>query len=249
MFTKTLGAFKARVAYLADIKGQIGTGSSNRHETDDVNVVGNEAYRTMMGIVTSEGYREYLVPTGTSPLPLTPESAGEQFATVPLPQVVKNLRGVDVFQNNEWRSLTELLWPQRRDIQDRQGWPGACADAPHSYAVISHGSVSGATFTPGTIGLFPVPKHGSYRLWYLPEWTDITNDGHLFLYRDASWYNYHVYCAVIEIAGVRDNDAHKGRAKYAADLLALAFQQIQKDAPQHTRDGPTGWTRSPDYNG
>ena len=89
-----------------------------------------------------------------------------------------------------------------------------------------------------------MPQDGDYTLWYLPDWTPIAgNDTYLFLYREQCWYDYHVFEGVVEIAGIRDNDAQRGRAAYAQKKSEEAAAAIGEFTAQATNDGVRSWTR------
>lgn len=248
-FTKTLDEFKTRVKKLADIDGQVGTGSTFRHPTTWVDEVADSSYRRLRECATKKGFKHFLVGTNIASLPTTGASDGaggtESFATVTFPAGALFLKGVDVKQSGYWRRLRKQAFGERRDRQDQSG----VVDNPHSWYPTSHGSVATTVFTDGTIAIYPVPTEGEYRIWYLPDWTDIAgNDTYLFLYDNQAWYDYHVYYAVLEICGVRDNDT-KGRAKWAADMLAKAEAEMGELVEELGSDGPESWTRDEYYHG
>lgn len=244
MFTKTLAQWKQRVSVLADILGQVGAGSTFRHSTDIVDEIADETYRRLRGLTARKGFREYLEQTALASLPLTAASTREQFAVIDYPTGATHIKGIDVLQNGEFRRLKHLDgWGERRDHQ-------AIDDGlrlglrPYAWDVLTHGSVATTVLTTGKIAIFPVPTDGEYTLWSLPDWTSIAgHDTYLFLYREQCWYDYHVAQGVFEIAGLRDNDAQRGRAKYAQDMSDKAELAIGEFTSQETNDGARSWTR------
>lgn len=241
MFTKTLAEWKTRVSALADINGQIGSGSTFRHPTTIVDEIADETFRRTRSCVARRGFREYHVQTTKAALPTTAASTGEQFATVAYPTGATHIRGLDVLQSGVWRRLKHQDgWSERRDHQDTN----QAGERPYAWDVLSHGSVATTVLTAGTIAIFPIPTFGDYTIWYLPEWTAIaSHDTYLFLYREQSWYDYHVAQGVIEICGLRDNDGQKGRAAYAEKMSAAAMEAIGEFTADATHDGPRSWTR------
>ena len=92
-----------------------------------------------------------------------------------------------------------------------------------------------------------MPTSGQYRLWSLPTWTNVAgNDAYLYLYDDESWFDYHVYQGVLELAGIRDNDASR-RAEHAQRMSDAAEVAIGEWQEETARDGPHTWTRSEDW--
>lgn len=243
MFTKTLAQWKTRVSNLADINGQVAAGSTYRHATTIVDEIADETYKRLRSLVSRRGFREYLSQTSKTALPTTAASTGEQFATIAFPSGATHIKGIDVLQNNRWRRLKQLDgWCERRDHQDTS--EAFLNERPYAWDVLSHGSVATTVQTAGTIAIFPVPTDGDYTLWYLPDWTPIAgNDTYLFLYREQCWYDYHVFQGVIEIAGIRDNDAQRGRAAYAQKMSDEAALAIGEFTAQETNDGARSWTR------
>lgn len=244
MFIKTLAQFKTRVSVLADIVGQIGSGSTFRHQTTYVDEIADETYKRLRSLTVRRGFREYLTRQATASLPTTAAVTGEEYATIAYPTGATHIKGIDVLESSgKWRRLKQLDgWAERRDHQSGYDAEFGQDLRPYAWDVLSHGSVATTVLTAGTIAIFPVPVSGSYTIWYLPEWTNIAgNDTYLFLYREQCWYDYHVQQAVMEIAE-RDNDSQRryAIAKAACDEAEKAIGEVTAD---QTRDGPRSWTR------
>jgi hypothetical protein len=242
MFTKTLAQYKTRIENLADINGQVGSGSTYRHSTTIVDEIADETYRRLRSLVARKGFREYHVQTAKAALPTTAVSTGEEFATIAYPTGATHIRGFDVLQNGYWRRLKHLDgWSERRDHQSTtQAFQN---ERPYAWDVLSHGSVATTVLTAGTIAIFPVPVDGDYTLWYLPEWASIAgNDTYIFLYREQCWYDYHVFQGVLEICAIRDNDSARRAAK-AQEMSDAAEKAIGEFTADETADGVRSWTR------
>ncbi len=243
MFTKTLAQWKARVSILADIVGQVGSGNTFRHQTTYIDEIADETNRRMRSLVTRRGFCEYLTRQPTASLPTTAAVTGEEYATVAYPTGATHIKGFDVLESGVWRRIKQLDgWAERRDHQS--GYSAEFGDSlrPYGWDVLSHGSVATTVLTAGTIAIFPVPTQGSYTIWYLPDWTSIAgNDTYLFLYREQSWYDYHVQQGVMEICE-RDNDSARrfDIARTASETAEKAIGEVTAD---QTRDGPRSWTR------
>lgn len=244
MFTKTLSEWKTRVSVLADIVGQVGAGTTFRHQTIYVDEIADETYKRLRSLTVRKGFREYLTRQATAALPTTAAVTGEDYVTVAYPTGATHIKGLDVLQSGVWRRLKHLDgWAERRDHQTSFTSEFGDQLRPYAWDVLSHGSVATTVFTAGTIAIFPVPISGDYTLWYLPEWTPIAgHDTYLFLYREQCWYDYHVAQGVIEICGLRDNDGQRRLA--AAEAMSKdAVEAIGEVTADETSDGPRSWTR------
>jgi hypothetical protein len=244
MFTKTLAQWKTRVSILADIVGQIGSGSTFRHQTTYVDEIADETYKRLRSLIARRGFREYHVRQATAALPTTAAVTGEDYATVAYPTGATHIRGLDVLQGGVWRRLKHLDgWAERRDHQSSFTAEFGDQLRPYAWDVLSHGSVATTVLTAGTIAIFPIPTSGDYTLWYLPEWTNIAgNDTYLFLYREQCWYDYHVFEGIKEVCGLRDNDAQR-RYDIAEKMSQEAAVAIGEFTADETADGARSWTR------
>ncbi len=244
-FTKTLQQFSDRVQFLADIRGQVGTDATvDRHPQADVFELASDDYRLLRTDLTRLGYSEFLVATSPAALSTTAQATGETFAVQTSPAGAISIRGVDILVRGEWRSLNHITWEQRRSTPvraDLGGFPGYWSE-------ISMGSVATTVLTAGTIGIFPRPTTTiQHRIWYLPEFTAITDATHLFLYGDASWWDWHTAKTAWTIAAIRDNDAKK-RADNLEKMRAAAFSTMESMAPKRQVDGTRTQFRNDCYN-
>jgi hypothetical protein len=242
-FTKTLQQFSDRVQFLADIRGQVGTDSVvDRHPQDDVFAMASDDYRLLRTELTRLGYSEFLVATSPAALSLTAQATGESFSVQTSPAGALSIQGVDVLDRGEWRALDNIGWQQRRASVISQR-----SSSPEFWSELSMGSVATTVLTAGTIAILPRPNQAlQHRIWYLPEFTAITGTTDLFLYGDASWWDYHTATTAWKIAGIRDNDAKK-RAENLERMRASAFATMEEMRPKRQVGGRTQF-RDRNYN-
>lgn len=227
-------------------------GSIERHPTATwVNVILNQAFRSLMSTVTSWHYQLYKVAGTETALPTTPPTTRETYVEVAWPAAAMDIVGIDVFTtgDQQWRPLEPIEWEERRNF-DTGPYAMEGVPAPYGFSAISAGSVATTVFTAGTIGLFPAPTGGFYKIWYLPRWDDITTDGHLFLAHDEDWFQWMYWEATRRIAA-RDNDAQNRLGEAARQLNPDApdtvASRIKKRAPKHVKAGTKTWSRAWNY--
>lgn len=244
-FTKTLQGFIAQVEYLADIRGQVSASAQARHPEADVIVTCNDARRDLLVKLVRLGFSELLVATDPAALSLTAAATGEHYSVEESPEGAISVRGVDVLQRGEWKTLRRATHEQRRTltVQGRKdGYPS------HWYE-LSAGSVNGDTFVPGEIAIYPLPTVAAqHRIWYLPDIVPISEDDDLFFYADASWYSWHVARTAWLIAKIRDNDAKK-RAEGLETMMREAVEDMESMIIERQDDDPITVVRDDDYNG
>lgn len=244
-FTKTLQQFIDRVSYLADIRGQVSTDAQARHPQDDVIQLASDDYRAMRIKAVRLGFSELLVATDPAALSLTAAATGEHFSVETAPAASVLLRGVDVLMRGEWVTLKRATHEQRRlpEVSGRKD------GHPSHWYLQSIGQVASATPTAGKIAILPLPTIAAmHRIWYLPEFTVITDLTHLFLYPDQCHYDWHVSKTAWKIAQLRDNDAKK-RADGLKKMETEAATEMEELMKERQADGPLSVYRDPDYNG
>lgn len=219
-----------------------GTGTTNRHETDDVKVYINDSHRAMMTMITTRGFDYYLTETALAALPTSRADTNEQYSLVDWPSGSTLIKRVDVYSDSAWHELARRDWTQLRS-ECRSS--SSNASRPLVYAPKSQGTVSGTTFTAGKIALAPFSSNGTYKITYQPEWSDITDVTYKFLYPDETCAQWVVWDFVIKISA-RDNDAKK-RYAIALDRQAKCEAMIGHYIPNIVQTGPMTVTRSPDY--
>ncbi len=249
--TRTLVNMRIELAKQAGIDTDDLGATIPRHPTSWVNAVLNDSYRSYRVFITNNHYQLFKVATTATALPTTPPVVGETYAEIPWPTAAVDVLGVDVLVSNDlgWRKLESVEWEERRAFDPTPLWAdGTCS--PYAFSTVSEGSVSGSTFTAGTIALFPLPAGGTYKVWYLPEWTDISTDSHLFLFESEDGVQWVLWEATRRIAA-RDNDSQNRLAEAARQLNPLdpssVAGRLKAAAPKHVKAGPKTLRRALDY--
>lgn len=240
--TKTLSRIRGRAVKEAGIVIASGTDATKRHDTTDANERINDSHRALMSLLTTRGFDFYLAETPLAALPSSRADTNEQYSLIDWPSGALLVKRVDVYSAGEWHELDRRDWSQLRS-EKRSG--SGTSGRPYVFAVKSQGTVSTTNFTTGKIALAPFSTNGTYKVTYLPEWTDITTDGHLFLYPDETCAQWVIWDFVVKISA-RDNDAQRRHA------IAMAERQRCEDmighfVPQVVATGPLTVTRSPGY--
>lgn len=240
MLVKTLAQANARLVSLADIDGQT-TGTNPRHPAADNALMLSDSYRMVREHYTSKGFRYYVEPTSSGTGPSAPET-GETYGVVDYPVTALSLVGFDVYDDGDWHPLEEVEWEDRRRFQQDTGR----VRRPGFFALRSFGSVSGATEAAGKIAFFPFKASITYRLHILPEWADITEASHKFIFPNQSGYDLMIADAVFKIAGLRDGDKAK-RVVLAQQMIERAKVAIGEFVPKVVSAGPKTVRRAPNY--
>lgn len=220
------------VRYLADIEGQ-----TARHPDADILKRVNASIRAFRGMVTARGAPYFLTSTTAATLAST-QVSGEGYSEVPYPETAVQIHGVDVESSagsGAWYPLQPISWGQRRNAYT----PGP--GYPEYFAIRTIPVASGASTTAGAIALFPAAASGQYKVWYLPDFTDLVlaagTDVFLGLPDGHEW----VLWNVVEDIAARDDDQHEtytiAREKKAAAELRLteAIGRVQSAGPMVPR--------------
>jgi len=228
-----LSDLRARVRKEADAGPDTTTG---RHTNAEINSMINRSWQDLRSFVCAsagglaEAYLKATTPTTMTVGPLS----GYSFGTVPLPADCVEVHGVDlVVTTNDVRSLEPVSWKDRNLYRDV--W-GNGTGIPIGFSIYNIGTESTTTVTAGVIAILPAPDRAyTYSIWYVPKWTDLTTDTHVF---DgvAGWENWVVWDCVVKLAAA-DNDmqnvaqiAMTERAA-AQDRIAQAAAKLQRVAP------------------
>lgn len=238
--TRTLAAMHNRGAKLADI--QLGADAQSRHQTTDATLYLNDSYRSMLSLLTARGFDFALVETSQANLPTTRADTNEQYSLVDWPSGAILLKRVDVYSDGSWYELARRDWTTLRSE-----WRASTVSArrPLVYAPKSHGTVSTTTFTAGKIALAPFSSNGKYKITYQPEWTDITDTTHLFLFPDENCVQWVLWDFVVKIAA-RDRDNRK-RHDIALTERAHCEAMIGHFVPVIVQTGPQTMVRDHNY--
>lgn len=238
-----------RTLALSDFRGALrrrydGENQTGRHPDALLNELANSGYRVLRDAITEWGYDEFLT-TATGNTTATP-ATGETFETIPFPSGAVTIRRVDLFDTPDWTPLERLNITGVRGMSAR-------ARLPVGFSVFTAGSVSGATFTTGTIALIPAGTAAvPYKVWYLPEWADISSDTHLFLYPNESCLQYHLYWCIGELCSRdRDDPGREARAMQELDpnRAGSTAHRVRAAAPRQVSAGPILFRRVENYRG
>lgn len=241
---KTLLAMRTLAAKEADITIAAGTDTTKRHDVTEANVYLNDSYREYLSFMTTRGFDYFLEESALASLPTSRADTNEQYSLIDWPNTnALGLKRVDVYSDGQWHELLRRDWSQLRS-EHRSGQQSATR--PIVYAVKSIGKVSASTLTTGKIALAPFSSNGTYKLTYLPEWSNITNDAHIFLFHDEWGAQWMMWNTVIKYSA-QDNNAKK-RYEIATIQQKKCEELIGSFVPQIASTGPLTVTRSPDYN-
>jgi hypothetical protein len=224
---KALSAIRAQVRKRADCVGDTTTG---RHTNADINQMINDSWQAMREMMADKGhYLKAAVATMTAGA-----TSPYQFGTISMPADCVRVMGIDVrISTQEVRTLLPVMFLERNEFF---GTYGQVVGMPEGFHVFNVGTEVTTTVTPGTIGIFPAPDQAySYTLWYVPSWTDVTNDTYLF---DglAGWDEWVIADVVLKIAS-GDNDMAQ-TAAIEAQLQAAAKERLMRSVESIQSVGP-----------
>jgi len=231
--SRSLAQLRAEVRYLGDVEGLVA-----RHPDADLTRRLNAAIRDYRAMVTANGLPYYIEATTAATLTGTAVT-GEQYSEVPWPagppravQIV----GVDVASSttaDDWYSLQPITWQARRNPRWASG-----GGSPRFFAIRRVPTTDPTDLDAalaGALDLFPAATGGAYKIWYLPDWVDLSADADLFLALPGGvpWVVWHVVCDL----AARDDDqretytiAVQKKAEAEARVLASA-SRVQSAGP------------------
>ncbi len=221
---------ETRIRDLADCEPAPGT----RHTSTQIRQHMNESWQTLREIVTEAGDLTYVTNVSTS-TGVGPDT-GKAYGLLAMPATACRIHAIDLTVPGRARprTLAPLSFTERNEYATDTKVTGT----PHSFAVFSIGAESGASVGNGWIALLPAPDVVyPVTIYYLPAWTDITSDSHVF---DgfAGWDDFMAWDVVIKLAA-KDNDMAV-TYQIAAGEREAARQRIVAAASAIQRVGPTG---------
>ena len=224
---------KTLTQLLADVRRASDNQSlTDRHSDADLTLDLNLSIRSLRGLVTSRGF-PYFLTSATTALAGT-QVSGEQYSAIAWPATALQVQGIDVETATgagDWRPLRPITWGQRRD---RPGLYPSTTGVPEEFAVLTLPQGSGASVTAGSIALFPAATAGNAKVWFLPEFTDLTAT-HVFLAL-PDWHEW-IIQDVVERLAQRDDDQHE-TARIAAERRAAAESRMMEAVPRVVSAGP-----------
>lgn len=228
MQSKTGTQLIADVRFAADAQSL-----TSRHSDSDVLARINTSIRSLRGLVTARGFPYFITSTSATTLAGT-QVSDEQYSSIPWPSTAVQVLGIDVETASgagDWRPLRPITWGQRRD---RPGLYPSTTGVPEEFAVLSLPQGSGSSTTAGSIALFPAGSAGTYKIWFLSEFTDLTaSDVFLAL---PDWHEWIVQ-DVVETLAQRDDDQHE-TYKIAHQRKMEAESRFMESVPRVVSAGP-----------
>jgi hypothetical protein len=244
--SKTLTEYQAKVESLASIKGQVGSGNTFRHPSDDILDTLNSSYAEYRELLVSWKFDFFLEETTQAALPTSRADTNEQYALIDWPATAISIRRVDVYQRSEWKALSEVEWGRIRDVVPSAG--PATSSRFRFFSAKSHGAPSTTTVTTGKLAIFPFSNaSGVYKVSYLPRHTPVATGSHVFVFASESGYMWAVWNAVAQLS-IRDRDQGK---RHAPSLVERARREkeIGFSSANTIATGGLQMRRSPGYNG
>lgn len=202
---------------LEDIRYRFGAaGLKNRHTPPRILQLFNVSMQEVQKRVSLADDGTFLDATAVLTLPITPAITGEVYSEIPWPVNAMRIYGVRVLPSTggRWYPLKKIPWAALHDFQyepliesyTRQPGPVAYASRRVPRGVET-------TETSGAIMIIPVPKGGSYRLWYMQNYEpqveedDLTNS-------QSGWIEWCIYDTMIKMLGP-DGDAKRAYTMFA----------------------------------
>ena len=194
----------------------------------------NASWQALREMVTEAGDLTYVantsVSTGVGP------DTGKSYGLLAMPAAACRIHAIDMTVPGlaRPRRLAPVSFNERNEF----GTDNLVTGTPHSFAVFNIGTESGASVGNGWIALLPAPNVVyPVTIYYLPAWTDITNDSYVF---DgfAGWDDWVAWDVVCKLAS-KDNDMGK-TYQIASTERARAELRVLSAATSIQRVGPTG---------
>ncbi len=226
--TRTLGALRDDVRARCTIESE-----EAFYPTLMLNRWINESWQDLRLELSNQEVEFYLTSTtGTATAGVV---SGTAHGSIPLPDNAVAVYGVDITVAGRIWPLEPIPFQSRADYQHGTDATGI----PIGYHITNIGieDSSDSGVDPGTIILSPAPNESfTYRVWYLPAWVDLVDDGDVFntLGGCEQWV---IWDVCIKVA-MRGNDAKKQEA-LATRERDVAMRRIMKTAKRFNRAGPT----------
>lgn len=239
MKTAALSVFRTSLRRLYDAENQ-----TTRHSDTLLNELANAGYRWLRANVTDWGYTAFLSQT-TGTLSASAADTNEVYSSVAYPSGATQIHAVDVYDTPQWKRLQPISMASLRQYQDT-------APVPEAWCVDLAGSVATTTFTTGRILIMPRGGTQVYKVWYLPEWSDLSTDTHLFLYQDELWLQLHLQWCVAQLC-TRDQDEPQREQRALFEInpeqQGSLARRIRSMAPRVMNAGARSMRRSDAYHG
>lgn len=230
----SLGEVRNAAVYRADLEG-----ITDRHPTLSMNLEANLSYRELRVKLANNDVQTVLSSTAITALPLVEAVAGGGYAEIDWPTNAVSVHGLDVKVGGYWNTVPQGYFAQRRlgPVVSERGDYSYADEGLALWIQRSLPTTSAATQVAGKIMLFPVPSGGSYVLWFLPEWVDITADTDLFPGQESwlQWVIWDLACKCL----IRDigpqSSAQLDKCEVARER---AWSSIKTNTQRLAQDGP-----------
>src|SRR5690349_6718399 len=170
---RTVLSLETLIRDLADCEPAPGT----RHTSTLIRTHMNASWQALREMVTEAGDLTYVKDVSTS-TGVGPDT-GKSYGLLAMPVTACRIHAIDMTVPGlaRPRSLAPVSFNERNEF----GTDNLVTGTPHSFAVFNIGTESGASIGNGWIALLPAPNVVyPVTIYYLPAWTDITNDAHVF---------------------------------------------------------------------
>ncbi len=234
--TVSLATLRARVREIADLGPDT---TSGRYPNARINRELNQSWQRAREIAVTKGDGNLYLKQATGTMTAGALNSNTSFGTIPYPTDCIEIHGIDVIY-----TATDIVPLLPMGFGDRNlflRWQGQPTGRPLAFSVLNVGTESGSGITTGTIAVYPAPDSNySYALWYVPSWTDITNDTDVFN-GIAGHDDWAVWDTVIKIAAgdadmetvVQLAETERGKAE---ELLSRRANAINRAGPVQRRD-------------
>lgn len=230
----TLQEILEQAYYRADLEGLF-----DRHPTTNVIREVNHSWRHLRVKLANNDCAHILSPTTITTLPVVEAVSGGGYAEIDWPTNFVSVHGLDVKVGGYWCTVPQGNFTQRRlgplDV-DRGDYRYA-DDGLATWIVRTLPTTSGATTAAGKIMLFPVPSGGSYVLWGLTEWIDITVSTDVFPGQE-SWINWAIWDTACKML-IRDIGPQvSAQLQKCEEARERVWLDIKTNTQRLANDGP-----------
>ncbi len=219
-------------------------GVKARHPSTRIRNLINVAWQQLRTIVSLSSDGTFLEATAALALPTTPVISGEAYSEIPWPVNASRIFGVrcQTVTGGRWYPLKRIPWVAHHDFQSSRLFADyARQPGPIAYCTRSVPRGVETTETAGNIMIMPVATSGSYRLWYLENWTPQVEDDDLFN-GHSEWFEFVIYSTLIRMLSP-DADSKKNYGMWSVErdrmqeLIEAEALKLEDGMPVEPTDG------------
>lgn len=229
--------FRALSDIEADIKYRFSIGGvRSRHPSDRIRQLFNVSWQQLRTIVSLAHDGTFLEATSPASLPTTAAVSGESYAELSWPVNAVSIYGIRVQRDtsSRWYPLKRVPWSAHHDYQCSHWFDSwERQTGPIAYCSRTIPKATESAETAGAIMVFPVPRGGLYRLWYMEAWQPQVEDNDLFPGHEE-WIEWAIYNTLIKMLGP-DADSRKSFAMW--DLERRECRQLIEARALRLEDG------------